>query len=298
MKNFLVIRNPVAGRRKLKAFRYAIARIEAAGGVCGIVETMAAGDATRIAQEANETVFDAVVVAGGDGSINEAINGLAGRRGRRLPLPLGILPLGTANVLAHEIGVGGDIDRAADTITAGRRLPIALAKVLFEQPARYASLMVSAGSDARAMTRLRPRLKRLLGKGAYYTAGLEEIVAGSRALLTVEIDGKRFETASVIVANGRFYGGGFVCAPDADIAEPLLQVVMLKRTGRWHAIRYGLALTQNRLFRLRDVEIVAGTTVRILAPDGQPVQADGDLIGPTPIEITVEAKAIELLAPA
>lgn len=294
MKNFLVIRNPVAGRRKLKAFRRAIARIETAGGACGIVETMAAGDATQIAGQANEKIFDAVVVAGGDGSINEAINGLAGRRGRRLPLPLGILPLGTANVLAHEIGIGDDIDRAADAITAGRRRPVAL----INAGGRFASLMVSAGSDARAMTRLRPTLKRLFGEGGYYAAGVEEVLAGSAPMLTVEIDGRQFEAASVIVANGRLYGGKFVCAPDADIADPVLHAVLMKRSGRWNTIRYGLALTRGRLSRLRDVEIVPGTTVRIIAPDGQPVQADGDLIGETPAEITVEAKAVELLVPA
>lgn len=289
----LVIRNPVAGRWKLKAFRRAIARIEAGGGTCEIVETMARGDATRIAREASEKLFDAVVVAGGDGSINEAINGLAGRGGYRPAPALGILPLGTANVLAHEIGIGADIDRAADAVITGRRLPIALANV----GGRYVSLMVSAGADARAMTRLRLPLKRLIGKGSYYMAGLEEVVAGSTAMLTVEIDGRRFESASVIVANGRLYGGKYICAPDANIAEPVLHTVLLTRPGRWNTIRYGLALTRGRLSRLRDVRIVPGNTVRILAPDGEPVQADGDLIGAPPAEITVEAKAVEIMVP-
>jgi YegS/Rv2252/BmrU family lipid kinase len=285
----LIIRNPTAGQRRARDYTRALGLLEEAGCAVTVAETTARGDAERIAREADEAAYDTVVAAGGDGTINEVVNGLAGRS-----LPLGVIPLGTSNVLAHEIGIGSDIARAVETILTGRRQPVAAANA----GGRYCCLMVSAGYDARAITRVRPALKRLLGEGAYFIAGFEEIIAGTRRMLSVEIDGKPYEAASVIVMNGRLYGGKFVCAPDAEMREPSLHAVLLTRTGRWNVMRYGLALVANRLHRLADVRIIPATSVRILAPAGEPCQSDGDLIGEAPMDISVEANAVEILFPA
>ncbi|MEN8194890.1 MAG: YegS/Rv2252/BmrU family lipid kinase, partial [Pseudomonadota bacterium] len=209
----LIIRNPTAGQRRARDYTRALALFEEAGCAVTVAETSARGDAVLIAREADEATYDTVVAAGGDGTINEVVNGLAGRA-----LPLGVIPLGTSNVLAHEIGVGSDIGRAVQTILSGRRQPVAAANA----GGHYCCLMVSAGYDARAITRVRPALKRMVGEAAYYVAGLEEVISGPRRTIAVEIDGKPYEAASVIVMNGRLYGGKFVCAPDADMREPLL----------------------------------------------------------------------------
>ena len=288
-RRLLIIRNPTAGQRRARAYVRALGLLEEAGCTVTVAETAARGDAVRIAREAHAAAYDAVVAAGGDGAINEVVNGLAGRA-----LPLGVIPLGTSNVLAHEIGVGSDIARAVETILSGRRQSVAAANA----GGHYCCLMVSAGYDARAITRVRPALKRLIGEAAYYVAGFEEWLAGPRRMIKVEIDGKPCETASVIVMNGRLYGGKFTCAPDADMREPLLYAVLLTRTGRWNLMRYGLALVANRLHRLADVRVIPATRVRILAPAGEPCQSDGDLIGKAPLEISVEAEAVEILFPA
>lgn len=263
--------------------------LHGAGCSVTVAETAARGDAERFAREADEDAFDAVVAAGGDGTINEVVNGLAGRG-----LPLGVIPLGTSNVLAHEIGVGSDVGRAVETILSGHRQPVAAAKA----GGRYCCLMVSAGSDARAIAHVRPALKRLLGEGAYYVAGFQELLAGPRHLIAMEIDGKPYEAASVIVMNGRLYGGKFTCAPDADIREPLLHAVLLTRAGRWNVMRYGLALVANRLYRLGDVRVIPATAVRIMAPAHEPCQSDGDLIGEAPLDVSVEPAVVEILFPA
>lgn len=255
---------------------------------CDIIETGIRGDATRIARAADPSRYDAVVAAGGDGTVNEVVNGLVGR-----DLPLGLVPLGTSNVLAHEIGIGSDVVRAAQSILAGRRRRIALA----EADGHFCCLMVSAGYDARAIARVRPTLKRLLGEGAYYVAGAEELLAGSRRILEVELDGRRYEASSVIVANGRLYGGKYLCAPHADLAEPVLQTVLMQRRGRWNAARYGIALMRGRLHELPDVQTVPGTRIRILGPEGEPWQSDGDLIGRLPVTVSVVPDAIEVLVP-
>jgi len=255
---------------------------------CDVVETGDRGEATRIARAADASRYDAVVAAGGDGTVNEVVNGLVGR-----DLPLGLIPLGTSNVLAHEIGIGANVVRAAQAILAGRRRRIALA----EADGHFCCLMVSAGYDARAITRVRPALKRLFGEGAYYVAGLEELLAGSHTMLSVDVDGKRYEASSVIAANGRLYGGKYLCAPEADLAEPVLQTVLMQRRGRWNAARYGLALMRGRLHALPDVRTVPGTRIRILGPEGEPWQSDGDLIGRLPVTVGVVPDAIEILVP-
>ncbi len=288
-RRLLIIRNPVAGQRRMRDYNRALGLLEGAGCAVTVAETAAPGNAVRLAREADLAAFDVVVAAGGDGTINEVVNGLAGRA-----LPLGVIPLGTSNVLAHEIGVGSDIGRAADTILSGRRQPVAAAVA----GGRYCCLMVSAGYDARAITRVRPAIKRLIGEAAYYVAGLEEVIAGPRRMLAVEIDGEPVEAASVIVMNGRLYGGKFICAPDADMREASFQVVLLTRTGRWNLLRYGMALVANRLHRLADVRIVQATSVRIHAPAGEACQSDGDLIGQAPLDIHAEANAVEILFPA
>lgn len=292
-RRLLIIHNPAAGQRREGAFARALDLIRAAGCECTVAETGARGDATRIARAADASAFDAVVAAGGDGTIAEVVNGLAGRGLAGRNLPLALIPLGTSNVLAHEIGIGDSMERAAQVAIRGRRQSIALARA----DGLYCCLMVSAGFDSRAMRRVRPALKRLLGEWAYHIAGLEEVLLGSRAMFEIEIDGARHRAASVIVANGRLYGGKYICAPDADLTRPVLQVVLMRGAGRWNMIRYGLALMMGRLPRLADVDTIPGHTVRLLAPAGQPVQSDGDPIGELPVEVSVEADAIELLVP-
>jgi YegS/Rv2252/BmrU family lipid kinase len=287
-KRLLIVRNPTAGQRRGGDYARAVRLLEEAGCDITVVETSARGDAVRIAREADADAFDAVVAAGGDGTINEVVNGLVGRA-----LPLGIIPLGTANVLAHEVGIGPDPRRATEVILGGTRQPIALANA----NGHYCCLMASAGYDARAVTRVRPRLKRLSGEGAYYVAGFEEMLAGTKRLLTIEVDGESYEAASVVVANGRLYGGRYLIAPEADITEPVLHTVLLQRPGRWNITRYGIAVMRERLHLLSDVKIVRGTRVRLAAPAGEPWQSDGDLIGEFPVDITVEPNAIELLVP-
>jgi diacylglycerol kinase family enzyme len=263
-KRLLIVRNPTAGQRRGGDYARAVRLLEEAGCDITVVETSARGDAVRIAREADADAFDAVVAAGGDGTINEVVNGLVGRA-----LPLGIIPLGTANVLAHEVGIGPDPRRATEVILGGTRQPIALANA----NRHYCCLMASAGYDARAVTRVRPRL------------------------LTIEVDGESYEAASVVVANGRLYGGRYLIAPEADITEPMLHTVLLQRPGRWNITRYGIAVMRERLHLLPDVQIVKGTRVRLAAPTGEPWQSDGDLIGEFPVDITVEANAIELMVP-
>ncbi len=144
---------------------------------------------------------------------------------------------------------------------------------------------------------MRLGFKGVAGQAAYYLAGLEEVISGTRNMLSVEVDRKPYEVASVVVMNGRLYGGRFVCAPEANLREPVLYAVLMTRPGRINIVRYGLALIAGRLHRLPDVYVIPAREVRILAPAGEPCQSDGDLIGNTPIDVTIRQDALEILYP-
>jgi diacylglycerol kinase family enzyme len=112
----------------------------------------------------------------------------------------------------------------------------------------------------------------------------------------VVVDGRPYRAASVIVANGRFYGGRFVCAPEASLDSSAFQVCLFGRAGRWNVVRYALALLVGRLSRLKDVTIVSAHRVEIAAPTGDPVQGDGDILAVLPARLEVALDRLQLIA--
>lgn len=252
-------------------------------------ETQACGDAEAIARSADSKRTDIVVAAGGDGTINEVINGLAGRS-----LPLGLIPLGTANVLAAEIGLSLSPQRIAQTIVEGVRRPVCLGRI----DGHRFSVMAGIGFDAHVVAAVSAPLKRLLGKGAYVFESVMEMIRYQPIEYALSVDGRSERAASVIVANGHFYAGRYVAAPNANLFDPTLHIVLLRRTGRWQCLRYSLALLLGRLHRLRDVSVIPARHITLLAPAGEPVQCDGDIVGTLPMEMQIAENQLTLVYPA
>ncbi len=295
-RRVVVIRNPVAGRRRERRFRAALAGLAAAGCRVDLRETTAPGDATRLAAEAAAEA-DVVVAAGGDGTINEVLNGLAATDTAG-GAALGVIPLGTANVFAAEIGLDDDIDRAVAAIAHGPLRPICLGLVdTGETGRRVFGLMLGVGFDARVVAAVTPRLKRRLGKAAYVLHSLIRLVRYRDAVFTVTVDGVDHRAASAIVANGRFYAGRYVSAPEARLDRDSFEVCLFTRGGRWNVLRYGAALLFGRLARLPDVEIVTGRSLTIDGPAGDPVQADGDIVARLPLAVSVLDRRIAVAIP-
>jgi YegS/Rv2252/BmrU family lipid kinase len=289
----VVIHNPVAGRRRPGFLDATLAALLRRGCTVELRATQAPGDATALADAARAEGFDRMVVAGGDGTINEAVNGLV-QPGPAAP-PLALIPLGTANVLARELGLPGRPEALAEVIADGEARAVALGRV----DGRHFTLMAGAGFDAQVVASVTPRLKARLGKAAYVLMSLWHILAYRRRLYAVDIDGQACVAASVVVSNARHYGGPFVIAPAADMAEASLQVCLFERAGRWHAIRYSLALVTGRLARLPDVRLVEARRVRIGGRQaGEPVQVDGDIGAALPCQIGVRRDALRLVYPA
>jgi YegS/Rv2252/BmrU family lipid kinase len=283
-----VIFNPTAGARRRRRLDRVLRALERAGCAITVRETTARGDAEAIARTADARAFDLVAVAGGDGTINEAINGLAGGT-----LPLALIPLGTANVLANEIGMPRGADDIARAIATGVPGPVYLGQA----NGRRFAMMVGIGIDARIIEGIDPRLKRLAGKLAYVTSGVLAIMRNRPACYAIEIDGQNHVAAAAIVAKGHFYGGRFVLARRARLDAPSLQIVLLERPGPWNMLRYAVAIALRRLDRLPDVRVIEGRAVTIRTPEGEAVQADGDLAARLPVAIRVAEEPLALIGP-
>lgn len=301
-KALLLIVNPTAGRRRRGLVDAVAARVRAEGWTVDVVETTAAGDARRLAETCDARRYDVIAVAGGDGTINEVINGLAGR-GEDAPA-VGIVPLGTANVLAHELGLGFSAAAVARTMTAGRALVMQPGEAANGSRARCFSLMAGAGFDAKVVAGVSAPLKRRLGRAAYVWRSLVEARRYRPVRYRVEIDGECHEASSVIVTRSRHYAGPYVVAPNATLGEPLLHVCLFERWGRWQTFRYGLALLLGRLPKSCGYRVVAGRQVKVSVlndagePGDQPVQIDGDNALTLPVSIGLAAGAVRLLRPA
>ena len=208
----------------------------------------AAGDAERLAREAAPE-FDIVVAAGGDGTINAVANGLAMAA---RDVPLAVLPFGTTNVLAREIGLPRDPESLAQLIAAAPARPIWPGRV----GDRLFLTCASSGFDAQVVAAVIPGLKRRFGRLAFAWAIAAGVVRYRARDLVVRCDGSEHAAATVIAAKGRLYAGPWVIAPQANLAEPTLDLILFRRSGRLAVLRYLAALPLGRLPRRADVTLL------------------------------------------
>lgn len=287
----VIIFNPAAGTRRRRRLDAALDLLRGVGIRPEVLETVRPGHATRLAMEAAGR-GGTIVAAGGDGTIAEVAAGIRGS-----DAALGILPLGTANVFALELGIPLAPEEAAVVLAIGRTSGFqpgivrrnGAEELLFVQ-------MVGAGLDAAVVHGLPPRLKRMLGKGAYVLQTLREIGCNRFAPLRVVADGEAIAATSVVVTKGRLYAGRFVIAPDADPRRDAFQVVALRQGGRLDALRHAAALPLGQLHRLPEIRVVAARHVSIDGAGG-PLQADGDAAGLLPVEIAPSPTTIRIVVP-
>jgi YegS/Rv2252/BmrU family lipid kinase len=265
--------------------------LEQSGASLSVIETKGPGDAERAAASACHAETEILIVAGGDGTINEVVNGLMAATG---PIPpMAIIPLGTANVLAQEIGLKLSSNKIASAILGGRRIGVYPGQA----NGRYFLMMGGVGFDAEVVANVDPALKRRTGRFAYLVEVLNQSWRHRFETCGGEIDGVPFEARWVVVCNGRHYGGPFVAAPLARLTEPGFSVCLLNGDG-FDLARYGAALALGRLSHQHDVRILPAHRVRIDGPIGHKVQGDGDIIGRLPVVIVAADRPIELVVPA
>ena len=275
----IIIYNPTAGRRRIAALWRVVDVLIANGLQPRIAETQSVGHATLLAREAAEASERIVVAAGGDGTIAEVAAGLLGSSSS-----LGIIPLGTANVLSHELGLSHHAKALAAALAFGRTRTLWPGVAEGPDGDRVFVQMLGVGLDAQVVHRVSHRLKRAIGRQAYTLQTLREIGRYDYRPVRVCLDGVPTEAASVVVSKGRFYGGAYTLAPAARSSEPGFSVALFRNNGARAAIGYGAALVFDRLGHAHSLELVRAQRIEIFGKT-QPAQADGDPAGMTPIAI-------------
>ncbi|HEY0171405.1 MAG TPA: diacylglycerol kinase family protein [Pyrinomonadaceae bacterium] len=293
----VLIYNPKAGRhadpaRPVETFR---ARASAGGVEVSVAPTKGPDDAARLAREAADGGATDVVVRGGDGTVHEAIQGLAGTRARVM-----VWPAGTANVLARQLELPRGASEAAEVFARGRTRRITLGVATGERTGerRYFFMMAGVGLDASVVRSVRPRLKRRVGEAAFWYAGLGHLAHWVPREFTVEVGGERLSATYAAVGKAPWYGGGLAITPRARLDSDEFEVCVIDTRSRLrylrllaHAMRGGApeggapGLAFRRAARLR------------CEGDGVYVQADGELIGELPMTFEVVREGLEVIIP-
>lgn len=300
MKTINLIYNPTAGPRDAELEIEQVEDYMRQHG-CQVESwvTRAAGDAVEVARRAAVDRKDVVLVAGGDGTLNEAVNGLVGSQ-----TALGALPIGTGNVWAKEMGL------PAYTLTNPHRL-LAAAQLMCDASVRtidvgragnrYFLLWAGIGLDAQVASSMEPRerLTKKLGIIPYLIAAVQVSRAFRGERTTVWADGRvvRGHTLLVVVSNTRLYGGVLRITPDALLDDGYLDVCVFKGYGVQDILAHVLGVFSGRYLRDPKVKFLRARSVHIDAPRPWPVQVDGDWIGSTPMSFQVIPAALKVLIP-
>jgi diacylglycerol kinase family enzyme len=293
-----LIYNPTAGQGRFRpGIQKVLQALDDAGAHVELFATRLAGDGIeqgRLAALAHETV----AIYGGDGTVNEVLNGLveSGKSSRVL-----LLPGGTMNVLCRELRIPLNVDKAAALLSSGVGRHIYLGLATTPQGKRYFSLMAGAGIDAAVVHGMSHFgwAKRLIGPFAFLVAGLEQMFRYRFPELEVEVDGSRFPGRGLVVGKSKGYGGFFTMTGRADPHEPIFEVALAERRGLIrHSFNLMLAMvglikwSPNHRFFMT-THLTAKAVKRV------PVQMDGDatggLAGESPIEFSIDGTTVEVL---
>lgn len=255
-----------------------------------ICRTEAAGEAEQIARNAVREGFRRVVAAGGDGTINEVVNGLAGS-----DAALGLLPLGTMNVFAHELGFGStDLEQCWQTIRDGRSRMVDLPSANGKHFVQLAGI----GLDAQAVKETSASAKRNFGPLSYLISAAY-IAGRTPPRLSIEcVEATSTEASFVLVGNGRLYGGPFPFFKRAAITDGKLDVLLFKQIGYLDIIRYLREVIFTPDITLPEVEYLQTTRLRVSSEDEVPVEVDGELVGHCPVEFKMTDFGLKVLVPA
>lgn len=286
MKDTVVILNPAARGSRANRLR---ARVEAIIHGATLCATTRRGEAEAMARHAAEEGFARIVAAGGDGTVNEIVNGIAGK-----DVSLGLLPLGTMNVFATELGLpANNLPRCWEIIQANQTKPVDLPSA----NGKHFVQLAGVGLDAQAVQETSRAFKKNFGPLSYLISAAK-ISARPPPRLRIESENAVTEEGSfVMVGNGRLYGGRLPFFKQAVIDDGLLDVVVFKRLTYVEMIRY----LQNVIFTAQisapEVEYFQTTRLRVSSEDKVPVEVDGELIGNCPVQFRIQSGGLRVLAP-
>ncbi len=292
-----VIFNPAARGDKARHFRRHLDEIASQG---ALKATTVPGDARRLATEAVADGFELIVAAGGDGTVNEVLNGIGDAPDGFARARLGVLPLGTVNVFAREIGLPLRIERAWETLQRGRETRLDLPCVEFSangvRQRQYFIQLAGAGLDARAIELVNWPLKKKFGPLAYLMAGAKAL-QGRLPPITVRVGGQNATGQLILVGNGRFYGGPLHIFPQADSGDGLLDVCVLPRVNWLTLLRCTAGLLARRRLPANAVQRFRAPTFELAGDVSVSFELDGEWAGNLPATFSVAREQLRVVVP-
>jgi YegS/Rv2252/BmrU family lipid kinase len=300
VRDAVLIVNPTAGGgRRVRQLDEA-RRIFREGGIeTELQSTTAAGEATRMARRAVETSRQLVIVCGGDGTVNEAVNGLACSQ-----VPLAVLPSGTANVLAKELSLPWDLPRAARRIIAAPYHRIALGLAIPEKSSgepRYFLSLAGAGADGALVSAVRPELKLKAGILAYWQEGFRQLTRYDFPMFRTSMAGNAgdIDASLVVVGRTKHYGGPFKITTEADLLKPQFELAFVTTRSAWRYIAYLPLLWAGKLRGARHVHFFKTDSLHCASNSASHVQiqVDGEPAGRLPVEFKIVPDALTLAIP-
>jgi len=292
-----VIFNPAARGNKARHFRQHLDEI---GGQSALKATAAPGDARRLAAEAIADGFDLIVAAGGDGTVNEVLNGIGDAPDGFERARLGVLPLGTVNVFARELKIPLRLERAWEILQRGSEMKIDLGCAEFSadgvRKKQFFAQLAGAGLDARAIELVDWQHKKKIGPMAYVIAGLKAL-REKKPQITVRADGGDLSGELVLIGNGKYYGGSFGIFPLADLCDGVLEVCIFPRVDFPTLFRCAPSFLLRQKLPGKIVRRFSTDKIELVCESGAAFELDGEWSGKLPVTFSIERGRLRVAAP-
>ena len=306
IRSALLIYNPASGRRRQRRFgeiEQAARILKQAGIAAELAPTTGRATATLMAHEAIEQKRDLVIACGGDGTINEIVNGLVGSR-----VPLALLPAGTANILAKELGIPWDIPAAAHLIAHGieRRVALGVATSLppagqahSDEARRYFLCVAGAGPDGAIVQMIGEASKTRGGILAYWWEGFRQLTQYRFPEIRVAGGGRDLHATIVVIGRTVNYGGPFKITTGASLWADSFEVLVNTSRSRWRYLACLPALWTGQLRRMNGIHAWKTTELTCWPATGASVyaQMDGEAAGVLPLHFRIVPDALTLIVP-
>ena len=295
--NVNLIVNPIAGNKALRSIKNIEDLLNKKASLTTFI-TQKKGDAELFAKQISSQFSvpssQLVIVAGGDGTFNEVINGILSSKesaAKKKIVPLALIPLGTTNVLAKELNIPENVGKAVHLALTGTAKKISLGRI----NGRYFALMAGIGFDGEAVLRAKDSMKKISGKEAYIFSGINALIKYNPSLIEVKTSEGTFTGYTAVVGKAKCYGGNFHVTPQASLTEPLLDLCLFKGKTRKDLIRFISGVIRERHLNFNDVFYGKFSELEITSNKEVHVQIDGDYFGTLPAKIDVVKDAISLV---
>lgn len=292
-----VIFNPAARGNKARRFRRFLNELSQQ---CALKATTGPGDARRLAQAAVATGYDVIAAAGGDGTVNEVLNGIGDEENGFQRTRLGVLPLGTVNVFARELSIPLRLEHAWRVLKQARetKIDLGLAEYFEDgQPQRrYFMQLGGAGLDARAIELVSWKLKKTAGPLAYVVAGLQAL-AEKQPRICARADSQKIEGELALLGNGKYYGGTFDVFPGANLRDGRLEVCAFPRVNVASLLRLAPGFVVRRKFSESRVRRLSGARIELTSDAPAAFELDGEWAGHLPATFSVEREKLRVVVP-